>query len=156
MKISPFVLLRKCNAIGSNRLQMGLTAITFAGLAGALTGCSTAPSLTDDKAFWETRVEERARARWQLIIDKKYAEAYEYFSEASRQGYTLELFTRQMKNIDTRAVSVKPARCGPEQCSVGVETTIEYSIPRIGRRMMPLPVDEVWVVNNKQAYLVRR
>ena len=128
----------------------------FFALFAGLTGCSTVPKLAEDRAFWEALVAERAKARWQLVIENKYAEAYQFFSEASRQGLTVETFERQMRSVGVKSVTVKSVQCGAERCQANLETVVEYAIPRIGRRSMPLPVDEVWVVSNKDAHIVRR
>ena len=77
------------------------------------------------------------QARWQLVIENKYAEAYQFFSEASRQGLTVETFERQMRSVGVKSVTVKSVQCGAEQCQANLETVVEYAIPRIGCRSMP-------------------
>lgn len=141
---------------GTSSRQGAACRVAFLALFLSLAGCSTVPTLTEDKAFWEARVAERAKARWQLVIAGKYADAYQFFSEASRQGLTVETFERQMRSVGVKDVTVKSVQCGAEQCRANLETVVEYAIPRIGRRAMPLPVDEVWVVSNKDAHIVRR
>lgn len=121
-----------------------------------LTACQTAPKMSDDKAFWEAKVEQRARDRWQALIDRRYADAYKYYSEPSRQGLSFDQFERQMKAIEPKAVSVRSVKCTAEQCAATLDVTMEYSVPRIGKRQMPLPVDEVWVASNNEVFLVRR
>lgn len=133
-----------------------LIAVGLWGVLGSVVGCSSAPKLADDKAYWELRVQQRAQARWQAIVSKNYADAYVYYSEPSRQGFTQDMFARQMAAVETRGATVRSVNCNSERCAANIETSVEYSIPRIGKRVMTLPVDEMWIVNNNEAYLVRR
>lgn len=139
----------------NNRTPAAALLLAVIGVA-LLAACQTAPKMSDDKAFWEAKVEQRARDRWQALIDRRYADAYKYFSEPSRQGLSLEQFERQMKAIEPKTVSVRTVKCAAEQCAATLDVTMEYSVPRIGKRQMPLPVDEVWVANNNEVFLVRR
>lgn len=138
----------------NHRFALSLVLVTICSIS--LSACQTAPKMSEDKALWETKVEQRARDRWQALIDRRYADAYKYFSEPSRQGLSFDQFERQMKAIEPKAVSVRSVKCTAEQCAATLDVTMEYSVPRIGKRQMPLPVDEVWVASNNEAFLVRR
>lgn len=140
----------------NNNFRSRLSFVAGALCVVILSGCQSTPRMLEDKAFWEAKVEQRARDRWQALIDRRYSDAYKYFSEPSRQGLSLEQFERQMKTIEPKAVSVRTVKCAAEQCAATLDVTMEYSVPRIGKRQMPLPVDEVWVASNNEAFLVRR
>lgn len=131
-------------------------AITLAVVAIVAQGCQSVPSLTEGKEYWERRVALRASQRWEALTQRRYADAYAFLSEPSRRGYSLQDFERQMASVDSKAFSLKAVECGPDSCVVRADATVRFAIPRVGKREMPVPTEEVWVLNNSEAYMVRR
>ena len=107
----------------------------------------------------EERVTERAEARWELLIDKRYARAYEYLSPASREIQSLEFYIMRTGRsvLNWKEASVQSVLCEqPDVClvEVYVEALASPPVPR-GR---PVPTNrtltETWVRANGNWYFV--
>ena len=125
--------------------------------AAVLAGCATTgPTLGPDSPVAEKErvVGERASARWQAIIRKDFAAAYEYFSPASREVISAGGFTARMSVFPYRAIKVDKVECEREVCTVNL--TLTYDNPQMKMTNVPTPLQESWVIDREQAWFVFR
>jgi hypothetical protein len=104
-------------------------------------------------------VSERAAARWQAIIGKDFATAYEYLSPASRTAVTPIGFKTVASRIDYRAVKVTGAACEGGTCRVKLMLTYNAAVATKGGETEPIknittPLEENWVIERGQLWYV--
>jgi hypothetical protein len=104
-------------------------------------------------------VTERAAARWQAIIGKDFASAYEYLSPASRATVTAAGFKTVASRIDYRAVEISGATCDAGTCRVKLILTFNASVAIQGGESAPVkgihtPLEENWVIDKGQIWYV--
>jgi hypothetical protein len=138
--------------------------VAMAGLATALlVGCASGPEKAPelkpppvfDKVVWEAMAIQRANERWRLIQQKNYAEAFAYYTAASRKDVTPANLETNIRNMRASAGNAVAADCNPEKCTVSVDTTVSIRIPRVGNKQQTVPFPEVWVPENGSLYLIR-
>lgn len=125
--------------------------------AAFLAGCATTgPTLGPDSpaAEKERVVAERASARWQAIIRKDFAAAYEYFSPASREVISAQAFTGRMSVFPYRAIKVDKVECEREVCMA--DLTLTYDHPQMNMTNVPTLLKESWIIDRGQAWFVFR
>lgn len=95
-------------------------------------------------------VTERAQARWNAIIGKDFAAAYEYMSPASRATVTPAGFKTIASRLNYRIAKVREVTCEGQTCLVKLTITYDTSI-------MPgvrTPLEESWSIDKGQAWYV--
>lgn len=108
----------------------------------------------------EKQVEQRAVARWALLIAAKPAEAYEYFSPGYRALKTREQYAIDLQNRPVRwkAARFSAVECPPpgEFCDVtlDVDYEMESTLPGVGTLKSTGPVVERWIALDGVWYLV--
>ncbi len=96
--------------------------------------------------------EERALARWKLLIASEAAKAYDYLSPGVRSSRTREAYAAEMTARPVRWESV--ARHGtpvcetPDACIVKVLVTysMDVPLPNVGRVSSPSVLEEKWIL----------
>jgi hypothetical protein len=85
-----------------------------------LAGCESPP---------EETIEERAQARWDLILENDFEKTYEYYSPGYRQTVDIYAHVMDMRNRPIRYTDalVESAECEPEICRVRVR--VGYRAP---------------------------
>lgn len=135
-----------------------LLAATLLGLF--LTGCATvgtpsAPPLVFDKATWENLAKARADERWRLIQEKKFDEAFAFFTEASQKNFSSQALAVGIRNMRFTGGKAEEATCTAEKCEVTVNVSITVRIPRVGNKQQVVPFKEVWIPEKGSLYLIR-
>ena len=139
-------------------VMRGMRFLAVAVLAVAVASCATLKldSPNEEKV---KLVAERATARWQAIIGKDFATAYEYLSPASRTAVTPNGFRTVASRIDYQAAKVTGATCDGATCRVKLILTYNASIAIKGGDPAPLngintPLEENWVIDQGQVWYV--
>ncbi len=99
-------------------------------------------------------VGKRAEERWQALIHRDFDRAYTYFSPASRQVIPIGDFSKRMSQFPYRAVKVDKVVCEAELCTVSL--TLTYDYPQMKMTNVPTPLQESWLIEGGQAWLVFR
>ena len=135
---------------------------TFSALAAAaalLTACATtgagpAQKLTGEQM--QKRAVERSIARWKALTDKRFSEAFEFLSEASRVGVSAIEYEAAMKRMGYIATNPVSASCDDSICTVKTTVTLPIFVRGVGARPQNVPVEEQWILNNGELWLIRR
>jgi hypothetical protein len=99
-------------------------------------------------------VGKRAEERWQALIQRDFDRAYGYFSPASREVIRIGDFSQRMSQFPYRTVKVDKVECEAELCTVRL--TLTYDFPRMNMKDVPTPLEESWLIQGGQAWLVYR
>jgi len=120
----------------------------------ALAGCAGVGGLSADSPPDVKRdaVAARARARWDRLINRDVAGAYEFLSPASRATMPLDLYKAKHKVGLYKAVKVNDVKCEADTCTVDLSLTYDYK--RV--KGVATPVREKWIITQGQAWLVER
>jgi hypothetical protein len=136
-----------------------LTLACIASIASLwIAGCATkptAPSLAENKAYWQEQAMQRANLRWAHIRAKRYGEAYAMYTQASRKDFTPEMLARTIQNIRANDGKVDRAECTDEKCEVWVNVELTFKIPRVGNKQQIVPFAEQWVPEEGEIRLLR-
>ncbi len=116
----------------------GALAVLATGLM--LGACATVEQAAVDRD--KQAVSQRAQERWDLLMKGKAAEAYEYFSPATRTTLTLESFRKRSgAGRWWRAIKMERVDCQSEVCSVTM--VLEYDLYEI--KGLKAGIEEKWV-----------
>ncbi len=116
----------------------------------------TAVSKPFDKAEWEKLATERANARWALIAEKKFEEAFAFYTDASARDASPAVLGVNMRNMRALGGKVESADCSPTQCEVSVGVTVLFPIPRVGNKQQIIPFKEIWTPEKGTLRLIRQ
>ena len=125
----------------------------------ALGGCATVASPTGEKkvAFDpQKRAVERSTARWKALTDKRFDESFAFLSEASRVGTNAGEYAASMQRMGFVSGRAESAACVDAICTVKSTITLPIFVRNVGARVNALPVEEQWIVNNGELWLIRR
>lgn len=87
-------------------------------------------------------VSQRSQERWDLLMKGKAAEAYEYFSPATRTSLSLESFRKRSgAGRWWRTIKLDRVDCQPEVCSVTM--LLEYDLYEL--KGLKAGIEEKWV-----------
>ena len=123
-----------------------------------LAGCaSTGGGLGKDTPpeVLAAKVQERALARWQAVIDGELERAYnDYMSAASKEVATFEAFKQRTRGAGVvyRSVEADSVKCTGESCTVSLFVWFDHRMIKGSRT----PMEEVWIVDKGQAWYVWR
>ena len=77
-------------------------------------------------------VEQRVKARWQALIEKKYESAYTYLANSYKDAVTLKEYEKSMNpRIEWKGIDITRTRCDEAVCEVHV-TANYYMPPQFG------------------------
>jgi hypothetical protein len=119
-------------------------------LAGFLTGlvaCATAPTSEEEV---KKLVADRATARWEALIKGDYAAAYGFFSNASREATSLDLYKAKLKHNIWKGVEVKSVACDGKVCNVNIEVSWDYKL----FKGVKTDLTEAWIIEDGTARFV--
>jgi hypothetical protein len=118
-------------------------AVTLAMLAGCA-GIGTRPP--------EQAVQERAQARWDLLVKGDIAAAYGYMSPGSRSVITPQGYESSIRRGFWKSAKVDKVECAtPESCEA--HATIEYEYR--GQRIKS-PLRETWIQEGRNWWFVQK
>jgi len=107
----------------------------------------------------EDAVKQRALKRWDLLIERRFAEAYALLSEGYREVRPLEEYVKTMQNrpVQWTRVNFQKATCEMEVCVVEILVNAQFQMPvmRVGTTDVLSVVSESWIQSKDgQWYLV--
>ena len=123
----------------------------------ALTSCAVSPvgDGSGPQGSTEARnaaVAKRVNARWDALIKGDFDAAYALLSPASREATTLEQFKRKTRSGAFREARIDKIECGAELCTVKIWLTYDHQL----MKGVQTPIEETWVFDKGQAWLVYR
>ncbi len=119
-----------------------------------LAGCATVGGVTAESPpeVKQAAVTERAKARWQAVIDGDTEKAYGFLSPGSKAVTTYDSYRARARLTGFRAVDVESVACETEACRVKVRVVLDHRL----MKGLPVPVEETWVLENGQYWYVWR
>jgi hypothetical protein len=116
--------------------------VLAAGLVAGLAGCATpaGPAAVAEKGR-EAIVQERSQGRWDALLNNRLAEAYKFYSPASRVVMSYEDFVRSIRVGFWKRAEVERVECQAEETCEAV-VTIEYQYRGSTVRT---PIRETWI-----------
>jgi hypothetical protein len=106
----------------------------------------------------EDVVKMRAIKRWELLIDKRFEEAYDLLSPGYREVRSKEDYVKIMRArpLQWTRVHFQDATCAEESCAVNIEVSAQFEMPvmRVGTVDTLTVVTENWVSSDGEWYLV--
>ena len=125
----------------------------------ALSGCATDSSVAAVKIArfdMQKRAVERSAARWKALTDKRFDEAFAFLSDASKVGTNASEYGAAMQRMGYLNATADSASCAEGACTVKSTITLPVYIRNVGSRSQTLPIEERWIVNNGELWLIRR
>jgi len=121
---------------------------------GLLGGCAAVGRLSGDTSPEVKRdaVAQRAKARWDRLIARDVAGAYEYLSPASRATTSLDVYKAKHKVGMYRSVKVDEVNCEADACTVKLSLTYDFK----RTKGITTPLTEKWIISQGQAWFVDR
>lgn len=143
-------------------VRLALVAACALALA-ACAGQATRPPAADaapakSQVAPEEAAKERALKRWDLLIERRFEEAYELLSPGYRETITKEAYVKTMKDrpVQWTRVLFYKATCEPEVCTVEIQVNAQFQMPvmRVGTVDAVNMVSENWIQSGGEWYLV--
>lgn len=157
------------NSILFSRISMPLRAVLVAAAVAALAACGTQGRPRPDSSPGTDRpaasrlspeegVKQRAIRRWEMLIDKRYEEAYAYLSPGYREVRPLADYVKIMQGrpVQWTRVHHKSSKCDAESCIVDIEVHAQFEMPvmRVGTVDTLTVLTENWILSDGEWYLV--
>jgi hypothetical protein len=152
----------KSQRVLGSALRSGMVGLCVLAL-GACAGKTTRPDqgagvAAADSVPAEEQVKARAVKRWDLLIDRRFEEAYDLLSPGYREVQTKEVYVKTMKDRPVQWTSVlfQKATCEPDVCAVEIQVNAQFQMPvmRIGTVDALNVVTENWILSDGEWYLV--
>lgn len=122
--------------------------------ATLLAACAT----TGHKPSPEQLVQERAKARWDALLDDRIEDAWGYFTPGYRTGLSLAAYHRRLaaRRILYTGAEVTGSTCSETSCKVkiSVDFAVMGALPGVPRMDSTSPVEEDWVFTAGDWYLL--
>lgn len=151
-----------CNTRDKSSAALRLAAVGLC--AVALAACGTGPKRPDAAADAAPKmaprdaVKTRAIKRWDLLIERRFDEAWELLSPGYREVQPKDAYVRTMKDrpVQWTRVLFQKADCQPEVCTVEIQVNAQFQMPvmRVGTVEALNVVTESWILSNGEWYLV--
>jgi len=124
-----------------NTAVCGMVIIVF-----TLTGCSSLGLFKTP----EERVEQRAQARLDALLDRDIEKAFAFLAPALRKTTTWQRYSSKYAGVGRwRAVGVNSVKCDVDRCDVSVSVTYQMRRSRVDNTRSR---QEVWIEVNGQWY----
>jgi hypothetical protein len=142
---------------GKGMARFGRVALPWgvAVMAGLmLTACATTGGVTTESPLElkKAAVTERAKARWQAVIDGDVAKAYGFLSPGSKAVTSLESYKARARLTGFRSADIESVACETEACKVQVRVTLDHRL----MKGIPASLEETWVLENGYYWYVWR
>jgi hypothetical protein len=99
----------------------------------ALSACASVPEHSAAPVDKQQIVARMAQSRWDALLKKDFAAAYNLVSPASRTVVTLENFQRKSSMVTWKEASVRKVECSADDlCAVQMDVKYVYRL-RIGK-----------------------
>lgn len=123
-------------------------------LAGsmALSGCA---ALKPDP---QLQVRQLATQRWQALLAGKFDQAYEFAVPSFRKIRSLDYYRVNLASVPVRWLSAEVIRvdCEALRCTARIKLTSEPRVPNFRGTKLETGLDEVWVQENGQWWVVEK
>lgn len=133
-------------------------ALTLAACASQSKRPSAEAQPATPKAAPEDQAKQRALRRWDLLIERRFDEAYQLLSPGYRQTMTQEAYVKTMKDrpVQWTRVLFNKATCEVEVCTVEIQVNAQFQMPvmRVGTVDAVNMVSENWILSGGEWYLV--
>ncbi|GMU43238.1 MAG: hypothetical protein IT479_10480 [Xanthomonadales bacterium] len=135
----------------------------LAACALALAACgsrTTRPDVapTSPRLAPEEAVKQRALKRWDLLIERKFDEAYALLSPGYREVHPQDAYTKSMKDrpVQWTRVLFQGVECESDRCTVEIQVNAQFQMPvmRVGTVDALNVVTESWILSDGEWYLV--
>ena len=122
--------------------------LSCVGLGVGLAACASI-SVNSPPEAKQKVVDERAQARWELLIKGDVEGAYQYLSAGSKAATPLGLYKGKIKPGMWRGAKVDKVDCEAEICKVQMLITYDFRAARGGvMKGIETPVPETWIIEN--------
>jgi hypothetical protein len=99
----------------------------------------------------EEVVLERAQARWNALLKRDWAAAYQYVTPAYREVVSVDRYGNQFSGpLQWENAKAKSAQCEEQRCTVAVEVSYRIMLTGHRDRVSATNFDEVWVFEDGQ------
>ena len=127
-------------------------------LCATLAACATGGG-TRAGAGGKDELQARALERWNLLIEGKTAEAYDFLSAGVRSTKSREQYASEMANrpVKWEKVKYESKECAkPDACVVKLvlDYSVELPLASVGRVSSPAAVEERWIALDGNWYHV--
>ena len=140
---------------GIARFGQGLWFLGVAVSAGVvLAACASLGGVTAESPpeVKQAAVTERAKARWQAIIDGDAAKDYGFLSPGSKAVTSFENYKARARLTGFRAADIESVACETEACKVRIRVVLDHRL----MQGLSVPAEETWVLENGQYWYVWR
>lgn len=147
------------NHPSSRAARLGL----MAACALALAACGSSPTRPDapsdaPRLAPEEAVKLRALKRWDLLIERRFDEAYGLLSPGYREVHPQEAYVKSMKDrpVQWTRVLFQSVACEADSCTVEMQVNAQFQMPvmRVGTVDALNVVKESWILSDGEWYLV--
>lgn len=151
----PMVRFLRCLVIA-----LAMLPVIAAGASSPQAGDAGDAGAANESSVQSAVIKKRVVARWDALIRKDFAAAYEFASPAYRSTFSLDAFKRNFalgrvawRRVDVASVDFK----GDDAAEVGVRIYFLYHQPQVGGPVeMSTTIRESWVrVGEQWWYLVK-
>ena len=128
-----------------------LSLLMLSALAATLAGCATTSGGKVSKAGPEVRAIER----WDLLIARDAAKAYDYLSPGTRQTETRDAYAQKMNSRPIRweKVLLYSKNCVSESsCKIALQLDINVPLPGVGNAPSVAFAEENWIRDTDGAW----
>lgn len=138
-----------------NRMKPSLVAVLW-GMILLLGGCSQ-QTTRPDAGRAEDLVEQRAKARWDLIVQKQYMDAYAYLTPGYRATTPIDVYSVTMRRSAVRwkSAEFKSVECRSESVCIAtfdVDATVVGQLRGADRVPISRLVHDEWLLVDGQWY----
>ena len=97
----------------------------------------------------EQAVVERAQARWDALLRRDWAAAYQYLVPAYRSIVSVDRYGNQFSGpVQWESAMAKSAQCEEKRCTVAVEVMVRVLLPGHRNNLLSSNFEEVWVLED--------
>ena len=132
-------------------LKRGIAALVLSvglmGCAGSGSGSTSSVQIEPQKM-----VADLAAARWNALLKRDFAKAYDYLSPGTREVMSLDLYKAKVSGGKWTKANVDSVSCEQDQCNVLM--AIEYSYRDI--KSLDTRLDEKWMRQDGKWWFVPR
>jgi hypothetical protein len=138
-----------CGGVAKRRHSVAGPLVVAVGLFAGCAGIG-GPSGDGSAHLKRDAVAQRAKARWDRLIARDLAGAYQYLSPASRATTPLEVYKAKHKVGMYRSVTVDNVNCEEDACTVTLRLTYDFK----QTKGITTPLTERWIISQGQAWFV--
>lgn len=135
---------------------LGACALALAACGSRTTRPDAAPD--SQRLAPEEAVKQRALKRWDLLIERRFDEAYALLSPGYREVHPQDAYTKSMKDrpVQWTRVLFQGIQCEPDSCTVEIQVNAQFQMPvmRVGTVDALNVVKESWILSDGEWYLV--